>query len=388
MIEMQTTRRDFLLAVIGLLSVGLSESALSAAMPGAGIPNRAIGVNCFDLFYGPLVRDPAVRSAFERMRELRVAGIPFVRFAASPFWPDEWKLLRSDRKRYFACLDAAVEAAESNTIGLVPSLFWNPSSVSDMVGESVKDWGRPGSRTLNFMAEYAEMVVSRYQKSKAVWMWEFGNEFNTYADLPNALKWWPRVRTEKGTPSDRSSHDLIRSADCKVAFQHFGMLVRKLDKWRPITNGADIPRPNAYNLAHGKIRNDTAEEFRFILRDICPDPVNVISTHIYQKSEGKYFSSKDSSYKQLLDEISAAAKQSRKYSFVGEFGIPRMSDKTREKQEFERLLNSIVSSEINWAALWVYDFQHQKADWSIQLKGDRAYQLEAVARANSLLRVS
>ncbi len=38
------------------------------------------------------------------------------------------------------------------------------------------------------------------------------------------------------------------------------------------------------------------------------------------------------------------------------------------------------------AALWVYDFSGQDADWNVTATNGRAYQLEAVAEANARLR--
>ena len=382
---MRTGRREFLVSMAGFLACSLLRPTFAFSAGSSRIPRRAIGVNCMDLFYGPLIHDTSARPAEVRMRELGLAGIPFVRFAASPFWPNEWRKYYADRQRYFSHFDAVVKAAETHKIGLVPSLFWNPVTISDLVGEPVSDWGKQYSRTRDFMAGYVKEIVGRYHSSSAIWMWEFGNEFNTYANLPNSLKWWPKVNAERGTPAIRSKRDLITAAECREAFRHFGLEVRKIDQMNFISNGADLPRFDAYNLAHGKSQKDTAGELRAGLTDIVPDPINALSIHLYQKSEGRYFPNSSSSYTEILSEVASAAKGANKLSFVGEFGVPRMTDKAKEKREYERMLKAIAASGINLAALWVFDFQHQKDEWSVQFGGDRAYQLDAVSKINSEL---
>jgi len=46
----------------------------------------------------------------------------------------------------------------------------------------------------------------------------------------------------------------------------------------------------------------------------------------------------------------------------------------------------VASQGVPLAALWVYDFSGQDADWNVTATNGRAYQLEAVAEANARLR--
>jgi hypothetical protein len=364
-----------------------------------GIPDRAIGVNCFDLFYGQLFHHRGVRPASERLKELRHGEIPFVRFSASPFWPKEWLLYHNDPFGYFGVLDEVVAAAENNQVGLVPSLFWNPVSVSDMVGEPVSAWGRSDSRTRAFMVEFTEKVVARYQHSASIWMWEFGNEFNSYADLQtavnqtdleNLLKRWPRVDVSKGTPARRSVVDLMSVTNCADVFAHFGRVVRRLDPTRYITAGTDIPRYNASrlasNIAEGKWLPDSPAQFRTALKQVTPDPLDVISVHIYPDREGQYFGlGKSSQFSDILYEVVTAGRGLGKKIFVGEFGVPRMNSRDEEKRKLRRLLDSILSTKVNWSALWVYDRMGDE-EWSARFDNDRAWQLEWIAQANATIR--
>lgn len=382
-------RREFIQSVGGLmLAAAMNKTAAQTGGSLHQIPAHAIGVNCFNLFYGQLFHHRGVRPASVRLRELSIKSIPFVRFSASPFWPREWSVYRNDPARYFGVLDDVVATAESNRIGLVPSLLWNPVSVSDVVGEPVSDWGRSDSRTRAFMVEYVEQVVTRYQRSSAIWMWEFGNEFNTFASLPNALKWWPKVDVSQGTPATRTARDLISAADCADAFAHFGRVVRRLDPARRITAGTDIPRYNASNLAAGKWGADSPTQFRAALGQVTPDPLDVVSVHLYPDREGQYFGLGNSSqFSNILGEVVVASRSLGKEVFVGEFGVPRMNDLDKEQRLFRRLLDSIVSARVNWAALWVYDLMNQE-QWSARFDNDRAWQLEWVAQANETMRAA
>ena len=380
-------RRNFCQSISGIaLAAGMSRTSAQTSSLKNKIPDRAIGVNCFDLFYGQLFNHRGVRHASERFKELRRGGIPFVRFSASPFWPKEWSIYRNDPVGYFGVLDEVVAAAENNRVGLVPSLFWNPVSVSDIVGEPVSDWGRPDSRTRAFMVEFTEKVVARYRHSDAIWMWEFGNEFNAYADLPNALTWWPKVDVSMGTPAKRSAADLMSVVSCADAFSHFGRIVRRLDPLRYVSSGTDIPRYNASNLVTGKWIADSPSQFRAAIKQVTPDPLDVISIHLYPDREGKYFGSiKSSQFADILSEVALVGKAFRKKIFVGEFGVARMKDKDEEKVKLRRLLDSFVSMQVNWAALWVYD-RINDHDWSTRFDNDRAWQLELVAQTNETFR--
>jgi hypothetical protein len=114
--------------------------------------------------------------------------------------------------------------------------------------------------------------------------------------------------------------------------------------------------------------------------------LDVISIHLYPDREGKYFGSiKSSQFADILSEVALVGKAFRKKIFVGEFGVARMKDKDEEKVKLRRLLDSFVSMQVNWAALWVYD-RINDHDWSTRFDNDRAWQLELVAQTNETFR--
>ena len=237
------------------------------------------------------------------------------------------------------------------------------------------------------MVEYVDQVVSRYQLSSVIWMWEFGNEFNAYANLSNATKWWPKVNVSQGTPARRSVHDLITTASCANAFAHFGKVVRRLDPTRRITAGTDIPRYNASNLAIGRWGADSPMQFHAALKQVTPNPLDVVSVHLYPNREDQYFGwGASSKFADILSEVMSFGRHYEKEVFVGEFGVPRMKDIDVEQMLFRRLLDAIVNARVNWAALWVYDLMSQD-EWSVRFDNARAWQLEMVAQANEFIKV-
>ena len=133
-----------------------------------GKPYRGIGANYFSLF-GRTLHDPRDKSYREQFVRLSKANIPFVRFMACGFWPIDWELYLRDKEAYFQRLDDVVKSAEESGIGLIPSLFWHVSTVPDLVGEPMDQFGNPKSKTAAFIRQYTEEVVLRYKDSPAIW---------------------------------------------------------------------------------------------------------------------------------------------------------------------------------------------------------------------------
>lgn len=351
---------------------------LSAARDGTlvkgGKSFRGVGVNYFDAFYRTLLR-PGDVSYETGFRVLARHKIPFARFMACGFWPSDMELYLQDRKAYFARFDAVVRAAQRHGIGLIPSLFWHLSTVPDLVGEPCDQWGNARSKTHEFMRRYTREVVTRYRNSPAIWGWEFGNEYNLAADLPNAAEHRPPVVPDKGTPPARTARDEVSHDMIRVAFAEFAREVRRHDASRIIATGNSMPRPSAWHQRREKSwTKDTAEQFAQMLRDDNPAPANVFSVHCYGEDAAR------------LPAAVEAAQRAKKPLFVGEFGVQGAPSPERDK-EFAALLEVIERRRVPLAALWVFDFGHQ-TEWSVTADNARSPQLRAVARANERIRAS
>ena len=256
-------------------------SAQHGALVKDGQPYRGIGVNYFSLFQR-LLKNPDDVSGFSNLTALAQAHVPFVRFMCTGFWPVEQQLYLTNRVAYFTQLDRVVRCAETNGIGLIPSLFWNCSTVSDIVGEHLDGLGNPDSKSIAFIRRYTEEVVTRYQDSPAIWGWEFGNEYNLACDLPNAAQHRPPIHPTLGTATNRTERDELKFTQLRTAFVAFAETVRKFDKSRGIISGNSLPRPSAWHNVHENTWTaDSEAQFGEMLRRDNPDPLNVISVHVY-----------------------------------------------------------------------------------------------------------
>ncbi|WP_223300367.1 cellulase family glycosylhydrolase [Methyloversatilis sp. RAC08] len=359
------------------LMAGLASQPLHAA----SLPPdcRAFGVNYFDVFSSLLANSTSTRTE-DGFVELAAARVPFARFMATGFWPDELKLYSEDRDGYFRLMDRVFRAAENNGVGLIPSLFWNYSTVPDLVGEPVAKWGDPSSRTTAFARQYISDFVQRYKDSPVLWAYEFGNEMNLYVDLPNAAKLRPKTLPHKGTPEFRTAGDEITNEDLSVAYRIFVETVRKYDTRTLLSTGAGLPRKYAFNNAKSRSwKVDSEGEFRTMLGRHNPDDFGLLSFHVYPHHEHQYFGK--ASFGQLFDAIVSAAKHSGQLVFAGEFGASR--EVPAQRDAFEKLIHALDESGVNLAALWVYRFDYQSATFDVRPGGDTAWMLDRISAFNA-----
>jgi hypothetical protein len=351
--------------VAGLLSVSCAAAELAPR------PLRGIGVNYFDAFYRTLKdgNDTSYDAGFKALAERR---IPFARFMCGGFWPADNALYVTDRDEYFRRLRGVVRSAERHGVGLIPSLFWHSSTTPDMVGEPRDQWGNTKSKTHAFLRTYVREVAARFGKSPAIVAWEFGNEYNLDADLPNAAKHRPAIVVRLGTPTTRSARDDLKHETIRIAFAAFAREVRKLDPHRPILTGNSLPRPTAWHQwKEGSWGTDTPAQFAEMLLADNPNPIDTITVHVYRDPT-------------RIAPAAAAAKRAGKTLFVGEFGAPGETSQAKREQ-FAQLLKQIEAHRVPAAALWVYDYGRQ-TEWNVTATNARAWQLEAIAAANRRIR--
>ena len=367
------------LAVFWVMAVGglaaESNRGLSAGPNGTLVLNgkvfRGVGVNYYDAFVR-LLDDGKIQDVAAGFRVLASNQIPFVRFAADGYWPVNWGLYQTNRQAYFARLDQVVKLAEQHGIGLIPSLFWHPPTISDLVSEPVDQWGNAASRTHAFMRNYVQEVVTRYRDSPAIWVWEFGNEFNLPADLPNAAEHRAPVQLTLGTAASRSARDDLTHAHIRAALTEFAREVRRHDPHRMIISGNAFPRPSAWHQQHERNwQRDTPEQWAEMLAADNPTPVGSLSGRLYSTNDLV-----------ALAPAMALARQLGKPLLIGEFGVPgEMTDLTR--RQFREWLAALDTSGVPLAALWVFDFDGQAKDWNVTAVNVRREQLRLIAEMNA-----
>lgn len=352
--------------------LGLSP-APGATLTLEGKPYRGIGVNYFDCFLRTLKNgdDTSYDAGFAT---LAAKGIPFARFCATGFWPRDMKLYRDDRQEYFRRLDGVVASAARHGVGLIPSLLWYYACVPDLVGEPMDAWADPNSKTQAWMRQYVREVVTRYRGSRAIWAWEFGNEYSLAASLPNAKNHRPKVGAVLGTPPERSERDELTFKMVRTAFQAFAAEVRKYDSSRLILSGDSFPRRSAWHQEHeGSWGKDTPQQFAEALARANPTGISGISVHMYEDDDRR------------LAEAMAVSKKIDKPLVVGEFGAGGQSPEQEAK--FRRLLGAIVEQHVPLAALWVFDLAMQQ-DLTVTADNVRSWQLAAIVEANRKLQAA
>lgn len=343
---------------------------------------RGIGVNYFDLFARTLKR-PEDNSSLSNLAVLAQAEVPFVRFMCGRYWPAEQRMFMTNRPVFFERLDRVVRCAETNGIGLIPSLFWYFATVPDLMGEPIDQLGNPQSASIAYIREYTTAIVTRYRNSPAIWAWEFGNEYNLECDLPNHAVHRPPIQPGLGTPATRSERDELEFKHLKVAFQVFAETARKLDPERVIFTGNAAPRASAWhNVTENSWSADSRAQFGEILLRDNPDPIDSITIHVYQEPAGSYPGGAKS-IDEFIGAAKALSKWARKPLFLGEFGVSAKVG-SREKQQavLEEFLGAICRHDVPLSALWVFDFPPQEKDYSVEPAGDRMFILEAIREVN------
>tara|TARA_B100000809_G_scaffold44375_1_gene38696 strand:- start:1069 stop:2277 length:1209 start_codon:yes stop_codon:yes gene_type:complete len=344
-------------------------------------PYYGMGVNYFDAFYRNIKKESDL-SYQQGFTELKENNIPFVRFMAGGFYPKDWSLYLNNKEAYFSRLDALVETAENEGIGLIPSLFWTYYTVPDIVQESVNQWGNPKSKTIAFMKRYTEEIVTRYASSPAIWAWEFGNESNNHIDLPG-LKNLPDTHVDKGSPATRTAEDKLSAADLVVALTEFSNTVRLYDPSRVIFSGNSLPRPSAYHLkTEQNWTVDTIDEYKSSLESQNPNLINSFTIHVYQKEQSKRFAElPGASITAIIKTSMAHSVAMKKPLFIGEFGVNIATD-NKKHTLFREFLTAIETNNVQLSCFWVYDFSHQNKDWNTTYHNSRSYMLKAIASLN------
>jgi hypothetical protein len=314
-------------------------------------PYQGFGVNYFDAFYRVLwnASDTSYEAGFQ---QLAAWGLPFARLDLSGYWPSATSLFFTNRAEYFRRLDAVIASAERNGIGLIPSLFWTTFTFSDLAGEPLDQLAVTSSVTRQKMREFTTAIVNRYKTSRAIWAWEFGNEWNLGVDLPNGDQFLPPTWTNLGNPATRDPvRDLLTTDSVLAAMQEFANLVDSLDPGRPISSGHAIPRLAAWHMDQWKRgwldinqawTTDTEAQSREIALRHCPAPFDLLSVRAYSLSNDT----------PRLAFYAQVARESRKALFVGEFGV-NATVSTNPQSDYNQLLTASRVAPL--VAMWVYD---------------------------------
>lgn len=289
-------------------------------------PLRIVGVNKFNLFLSFLKGGEDKEQAIKAIEEASRQGFNVIRFSGVGYYPVDMKHWARE-EIYWKAFDELVATAKKNDIFLIPTLNWNIFLFPDMAGECVQDMlHNSDSRSRQYLWLYTYQIVSRYKEEPTILFWELTNEMNLLADLAfmNPYGYSDGNWIELGTSFMRLRRDHFTSDEMIPFIKEWAEFIKSLDKNHLIGSGFSIPRPSAQHLrmARGKgdWTEDSVEEFETYIRDVHPDPVDIISIHFYPKDGNLRFGNKDENSAEVLKVIKGVSDRIGKPIYIGETG--------------------------------------------------------------------
>ncbi|HEV2472102.1 MAG TPA: cellulase family glycosylhydrolase [Chthonomonadales bacterium] len=325
---------------------------------------RNIGVNIPDLFVRFLNGQDSSGDA--SLKDAQAAGVLLARCFGTVWSPDQFGIFMADRARWFGAFDRMLAAADARGIGIVPSLLFNIRMIPDYVAsssggeEDLAAYLTPGTRANNLAVEYVSAIVGRYKNDPRVLFWEIGNEYNLEADLSQQWK----ARPAGQAPTSTQIINFLKQ---------MATLIHRIDKRHLVTSGNADMRSEAWHmrqamLAHASQKSpmdyamdwtpDTFPEYKEILQEFNPAPIDIISVHQYPPgNETPYWLMPDDNLALVLPWTALAAQEIGKPLFVGEFGEKVIvNGKPQPAAWTVNLMLRITAGAVPIGALWSWEY--------------------------------
>ena len=330
------------------------------------------GTNCYNLF-NQCFDDFSSAEAKRTLDVLKENGISLVRFNCGGYSYNDLRFYMQNKQAFLDLLYEIVNYAEELEIGLIPSFFWLYHAVPDYYDEPLRSWGRADSKTVQFLCNYTKDIVSTLKDSKAIFAWEFGNEFNLSCNLPNANEHMPALPAHS-TRTSRTTEDYLSAEDVSYAMTRFIQTIRALDDTgRMITSGNATLRPSQYNqLKYNSWEQDSYEEYKQITAMFAPEGADTISEHVYFQSQKTF--GQELTLAQYLSYMTQMAKELKKAYFVGEWGGGSSEDMT----SYREIGNDFVDAGVQICLLWNFNLHENSIEYSFSADSIRGQRLFAV----------
>ncbi len=337
------------------------------------------GVNCYNLFNQCFANGYSSKKAKETLDILADYGIKVVRFNCGGYASDYINGYFAHKTAYINLLREIAEYAETLEIGLIPSFFWLYHAVPDYYDEPIRAWGDADSATVAFLEKYTEDVVRALKDYKAIFAWEFGNEFNLSCDLPNAAEHMPALPTNSKR-TKRTEEDYLSAADVQFALTKFSESILRIDDTgRMITSGNATMRPSQYHqFSDNTWAQDSVLEFKKITAMFAPDGVDTVCEHVYFTSQKTF--GQDLTLAEYLQYATANAKALNKAYFVGEWG----GGTSNERAYYSEIGNAFVEAGVQLALLWNFNVVENSVEYSFSADTERGQMLLEVIEEMNL----
>lgn len=326
----------------------------------AGSRVREFGVNCSDLFLDwrggaintstPVVYQSQAKrlAVFENMKR---DGVRFVRYLVTGFRPKTYRVgFVENQAAFLAAHDELVADAERNQILLIPSLFFNVTSIPPYVTENLQQWGVTGSATQAQMEAVISTIVPRYRNSHALAYWEASNEADVRmgGGAPNYS-----VDVSMETPASWGATDDMLAVHLRNFTQYFH------DRCRNYDSGAAWSGSGARATASGNQgwRGNFSKKLDFanVVQSIQNDDrTDTATLHPYE-NHGAY----RNDYVGIVGYLSWMTTRLRalgKPLIVGEFGVPNNfgTNGRTPDDAFVEKAHAIRDADIDLALVWDY----------------------------------
>lgn len=333
----------------GTLNVG---GAQVTRMFLGGKPLYATGMNCFNLFTQSFGANGYTANDMEKtVAVLQREQVSVVRFSCSPFYAEQFGYYFDNKQQFLSNLDSLATWCDRAHIALIPSIFWNTSSVPTYYGEAADAWGDTGSKTYAHMLSYTEDIVNTLKDHKSLAMWEFGNEFSLQADI------------------EMAGYAAISAAAVETAYKGFAEKILSLDPHqRIVSSGNSIMRNSQYHQYTEKSWTvDSWDQYKQITGILTPEPMKGMSEHIYE--EARQFSDKGTvdRSEQISYAKQVAAALGKAY-YVGEFTGPKTA--SGDSLMIHRHFMAYYAQRVQLSLMWNYAF---RGDVEYSFKADTPY---------------
>ena len=371
-----------------------------------GRPYRAVWANVPHLsqgYMGTWFHWKQIYGTRERMRETVVEAVEdaaeskvaFIRFFASPGYPkDTAELYLKDPDDYWRQMDAVFQLCRDHNIKLVPSLGvlgkWNLDC-----GEPRTAVLDPESKTHEATYRYVREFVSRYANDPTVLMWELGNEHFLLADVDMKGRPAPGrgiYPEDAGPVPETYAREDSFTFDMLVSFQkEMAAYIKSLDPNHLVTSGDSGPREESVSRRETfpdfRFRTDTVREHLSNLLASQPEPLDVLSVHMYGNftTRGKVG---DLPHLDFLRCRVRAIHAANAPVFVGELGQTNPYMQEDAEAKWTRAAIDLLDEEgVALVALWVWHFPWQDKDFNIPNSEAQPLLMRRVADFNQYARL-
>ena len=337
------------------------------------------GVNCYNLFNQCFADGYSSKKAKEALDILADYGVGVVRFNCGGYGREYIGDYFAQKTAYVNLLREIAEYAETLEIGLIPSFFWLYHAVPDYYDEPLRSWGNADSDTVSFLQNYTKEIVTALKDYKAIFAWEFGNEFNLSCDLPNAAENVPALPANSKREK-RTEEDFLSAVDVQFALTEFSKTISSIDDTgRMITSGNATLRPSQYNqLHHNTWAQDSVLEYKKITATFAPDGVDTVCEHVYFTSQKTF--GRELTLAEYLQYATANAKALNKAYFVGEWG----GGSSEDRNYYSEIGKAFVDAGVQLALLWNFNAVEGSVEYSFSANTDRGKMLLEVIEEMNL----